>query len=171
MGRDGVLAVADGRGASATRAPRLAHAFAWIAFVLALAGAALAGYLAAENLQGRTAACTVVHGCATVQGSRYGKLFGIPVSVPGLALYLTLAAIALAWLNAGPRSRAWLTLLGFAGALGGFSFSLYLTAIEAFVLEAWCIYCIASALLMTGLFALWAALVALEGRAAKADEG
>lgn len=172
MTEDGALAVADGGGPSATEAPRLARAFASFAFALALAGSALAGYLAVENLQGRTAACTVVHGCATVQGSQYGKLFGIPVSVPGLALYLTLAATALAWLNAGPTSRVWLTLLGFTGALGGFCFSLYLTAIEAFVLEAWCIYCIVSALLMTSLFALWAALVALERRAAGgAEEG
>ncbi len=62
--------------------------------LLALAGTAIAGYLAWENSQGKTGVCTVVHGCATVQESKYGKVLGIPISVPGLGLYLVLVAAA-----------------------------------------------------------------------------
>jgi uncharacterized membrane protein len=39
--------------------------------------------------------------------------------------------------------------LSFALALGGWLFSMYLTAIEAFVLHAWCSWCVTSAILIT----------------------
>lgn len=166
--RDGALV--DFAAARAA-APRRVSLAVWAALALALAGAGVAGYLVFENLQGRTGVCTVVQGCATVQNSQYGKLFGVPVSVPGLALYVFLAAAAAAWLAGWPVTRAWIVLLGFAGALGGFAFSMYLTAIEAFVLEAWCIYCIVSAVLMTSLAAVWTVVLAAERRAATAGAG
>lgn len=157
--------------AARARAPRLLSLAVWAALVMALAGAGVAGYLVVENLQGRTGVCTVVHGCATVQNSEYGKLFGVPVSVPGLALYVVLATTAGAWAAGWPLERAWTAVLGFAGSLGGFAFSMYLTAIEAFVLEAWCIYCIVSAVLMTGIVAVWTCVLAVERRAATFTTG
>ena len=44
--------------------------------------------------------------------------------------------------------------LGFAAALGGFGFSIYLTYLEIFTIEAICQWCVASAVLMTVLFLL-----------------
>jgi uncharacterized membrane protein len=155
----------------ALSAPRLAPPLVWLGLVLALAGAGLAGYLAVENLQGEAGVCTLVHGCDTVQNSRYGKIFGVPVSVPGFALYVALAAGAAVWLAGRTPAREWATLGGFAGALGGFAFSMYLTAIEAFVLEAWCIYCIVSAALMTALAVVWTLVLTLQRRAAPAAAG
>ena len=43
---------------------------------------------------------------------------------------------------------------GFAVALGGFGFSVYLTYLEIFKIEAICQWCVASAVLMTILFLL-----------------
>jgi uncharacterized membrane protein len=37
----------------------------------------------------------------------------------------------------------------FFTALAGLAFSLYLTRIEAYVLEVWCIYCVASLAIIT----------------------
>lgn len=74
----------------------VAKAVVSVCLVLAIAGVAIAAYLAIENLQSRSGVCTITHGCQTVQQSRYGKLFGIPISVPGLGLYLLLGAGALA---------------------------------------------------------------------------
>jgi uncharacterized membrane protein len=99
-----------------------------------------------------------------VQESRYGNPFGVPVSIPGLALYAGLTVCAAAWWRGlGGRTEA-LAPLGFFGAFGGLLFSGYLTYVEAFVLDAWCSYCIASAVLMVGLFAAWSAIVAVEMR-------
>jgi uncharacterized membrane protein len=132
---------------------------------LALAGLVLASYLAFENLQGQSGVCTgVAHGCATVQQSAYGKMLGVPVSVPGAALYAVLAAAAIAWASDWRGWRPTWAVLGGLLAFAGFAFSMYLTAIEAFVLETWCVYCVASALLMTAIAAGWAGLLAWEAR-------
>ncbi|HET7510426.1 MAG TPA: vitamin K epoxide reductase family protein, partial [Solirubrobacterales bacterium] len=45
---------------------------------------------------------------------------------------------------------------GFAVALGGFGFSVYLTYLEIFKIEAICQWCVSSAVLMTILFLLTA---------------
>ena len=58
---------------------------------------------------------------------------------------------------------------GFAVALGGFGFSVYLTYLELFKIEAICQWCVASAVLMTILFALNA--IRLLGYAGKVDAG
>jgi len=140
------------------RSPRERGALWWLvaaAVVLSVAGVGIAVYLALENLQGNAGVCTVVHGCATVQKSRYGKILGIPISVPGLALYLALAGSAAGWLFDFRAQRRLFTVIGFNGALFGVLFSGYLTYLEAFVLDAWCIYCIASALILSALFLIW----------------
>lgn len=139
-------------------APRQRGVLWWlivVALVLSVAGVGIAVYLAAENLQGNAGVCTVVHGCATVQKSRYGKILGIPISVPGLALYLVLAGSALGWLFDFRAQRRLFTVIAFNGALFGVLFSAYLTYLEAFVLDAWCIYCIGSALILSALFIIW----------------
>lgn len=135
----------------------------WLAaglLLLAIAGVAVAAYLAWENTQGRSGVCTIAHGCSKVQQSRYGKIMGIPVSVPGLALYIFLAAAAAAWIADFRALHPVVVVLAFYGALGGFLFSAYLTYIEAYVIDAWCIYCIVSASLMAALFAGWSLMLA-----------
>jgi uncharacterized membrane protein len=143
-------------------------AFGGLLVVLALAGAGIAGYLAIENLQGKSGVCTGHgHGCAAVQQSQYGKILGIPVSVPGLALYAVLGALALAWATNWHGLRSTAALLGFYAAFAGFGFSMYLTGIEAFVLHKWCIYCVTSASLMTALAAAWSVPLVAAVRAAR----
>jgi uncharacterized membrane protein len=144
-----------------SRIPRSGPALLGVALAaIALAGLAIATYLATENVQGQSGICTgVAHGCATVQQSRYGKVAGTPVSVPGAALYAGLALIALAWARDWLGWRPTWALLGGFAALCGFGFSMYLTGIEAFVLDAWCVYCVASALLMTALAFGWGVAV------------
>jgi uncharacterized membrane protein len=136
---------------------------------IAVAGLGLASYLAFENLQGQSGVCSgLAHGCAAVQLSRYGKIVGIPVSVPGAALYAVLALLAVAWAADWRGWRPTWAALGSFGATSGFAFSMYLTGIEAFVLEKWCIYCVASASLMTALALSWAVPLVLAVREARA---
>jgi uncharacterized membrane protein len=61
-------------------------------------------------------------------------LSGVPVAAIGMAGYILLGALA--W----KKSRLLLLL----GALAGLAFSLYLTHIEAAILQIWCIYCVIS---------------------------
>ena len=134
--------------------------------ILALFGVGIAAYLAWENSRGGSGVCTIVHGCSTVQQSKYGKILGVPVSVPGLGLYALLALSGGVWLTNFRGWRPYAALVGAFGAGFGFLFSLFLTYLEAFVIDAWCIYCIVSALLMTALLAGWAAVLAREIRLA-----
>jgi uncharacterized membrane protein len=132
--------------------------------VLAVCGSLIAAYLAFENLQAESGVCTIAQGCAKVQQSSYGKLLGVPVSVPGLGLYLALGTAGVVWLKDLRGWRPLVTFFAFNGALVGFLFSMFLTYIEGFVLDAWCIYCIVSASLMTLLMLTWLTLVLMARR-------
>jgi vitamin-K-epoxide reductase (warfarin-sensitive) len=59
---------------------------------------------------------------------------GLPVAVVGIVGYAAILLLALARLR-------WFTLLF---ALGGLACALYLSHIEAHVLEVWCLYCVIS---------------------------
>ena len=103
---------------------------------LALAGAAIAGYLTHAHLTGTSVACGT-GGCETVQSSAYGEVLGLPVAVLGLAAYLALLGTALAANDLAP-------LIGAALALVGVAFGAYLLAVQLVVLEALCPWCVAS---------------------------
>jgi uncharacterized membrane protein len=154
MAHDTVMTTAAGA-LHPRRRVRLDVALVVLAATLAVLGVAIASYLAFENIQSESGVCTITHGCATVQQSKYGKLFGVPVSVPGLALYATLFTAALLWLTNFRSLRSTIAPLAFFASLFGLTFSGYLTYIEGWVLDAWCIYCIASASLMGLLTLTW----------------
>ena len=111
--------------------------------VLGVLGLAVATYLTITHYQGDNPVCFAGgHGCETVQKSEYAELVGIPVPILGLFGYLTvLVAAALP----GDPGR----LLGLFAGLIGFGFSLYLTYLELFVIDAICQWCVASAVIMT----------------------
>ena len=92
--------------------------------------------------------------CEAVQASRYAELFGIPVAFYGVAGYAALMALGLAGLqprfSADRRAGVLLATL----ATVGFAFSLYLTAIELFVLHDVCRWCVVSAVIMTTIWVL-----------------
>jgi uncharacterized membrane protein len=82
-----------------------------------------------------------------VAESSHSELAGINVAVVGVFGYLLLLGAALL---RGDGAR----LAGFALALVGFGYSVYLTWLELFVIDAICQWCVASAILMTLLFAV-----------------
>ena|ERR1051326_1117359 len=97
--------------------------------------------------------CHVTKGCNDVLKSKYSTLAGIPISWFGLAFYLTVFSCAVFELLGSAR----LIRLVFWPALAGFLISLGLTSIQAFVLHAFCEYCLMSALFVTTIFILSAA--------------
>lgn len=125
--------------------------------LLAILGMAVAVYLAYVEVSGAPAVCGPIGDCNTVQQSPYARLFGVlPIGLLGLAGY---AAILVAWAGqqfASGRFAHWaaraLPLLALLGTL----FSIYLTFLKPFVIGASCLWCLASAALMTAL--LWLSL-------------
>lgn len=117
--------------------------------VLSLGGAFLAFYLVAHNLGWVPPLPCGSGDCGTVQASRYAWVGPVPVSAIGLAGYLALFVLSILGLQGSlVRSRA-IALLLFGGALAGTLYSGYLTYLEAMVIDAWCRYCVASAILIT----------------------
>jgi uncharacterized membrane protein len=115
---------------------------------LALAGIGVATYIAIAESGGGAPACVAGgSGCETVADSAYSDLAGINVAVIGIVGYVALLGAAVA---RGDAAR----FGGLMLALVGFGFSAYLTYLELFVIDAICQWCVASAVLMTVLFAL-----------------
>lgn len=77
--------------------------------------------------------------CDIVNRSEYSKVMGIPVAGIGILGYLGLLALATVY-----RTKAETPGMVFLGAVAGLGFALYLTYIEGFVLQAWCILCLSS---------------------------
>jgi uncharacterized membrane protein len=94
--------------------------------------------------------------CEYVQASPFAELLGIPVALYGVAGYGALLLVGLAGMQPRFTGDRRVALLLAALATVGFGFTLYLTAIELFVLHAVCRWCVASAVIMT---AIWAAAV------------
>ncbi|MFY9746737.1 MAG: vitamin K epoxide reductase family protein [Acidobacteriaceae bacterium] len=82
--------------------------------------------------------------CGIVNHSRHSVLFGVPVAALGIVGYAAIALFAFL------RQR-WLTLLF---SLIGLGFALYLSNIEAHVLQVWCLYCVISQVLIALIFLL-----------------
>lgn len=76
--------------------------------------------------------------CGMVNHSRYSVIHGVPVAAIGMAGYAAIAILALM------RRYRLLVIASFLGL----AFTLYLTNIEARVLQTWCLYCVISQAIM-----------------------
>jgi uncharacterized membrane protein len=118
-----------------------------IATFLATFGVAVAAYIAIADSGGGSPVCIAGgHGCRTVAESSYSHVLGVNIAIFGIAGYAVLLVCALL---RGDRPR----MVGFLVSLVGFGYSVYLTYLELFKIEAICQWCVASAVLMTLLFA------------------
>jgi len=88
-------------------------------------------------------ACNVnaTFNCDIVNRGPYGEIFGFPVAAIGLIGYLVMGVVAMHFSRSKDPviGKALLVLLA-----GGLAFSAYLTYLEAFVIGAWCLICLAS---------------------------
>ena len=126
--------------------------------VLALVGFFVALYLWLHALGiGGSLKCGT-GGCDTVQTSRWAAFLGLPVALYGVVGYAAMLAVALAALRPAALGRRGPTLVLVALATGGMLFTVYLTYLELFVIQAICRWCVVSAAIIT---AIW--LVALAG--------
>ena len=112
-----------------------------IAAVLSLVGLADAIYLTVEHLVGETAGCIVTSGCSEVLGSKYASVGLVPLAAFGALAYF--AAFSSAVLAAF-EYRAFETFLMLL-VQGMFAVTLWLLLLQAFVLHAFCDYCLLSA--------------------------
>jgi uncharacterized membrane protein len=122
------------------------------AIAICVLGIAIAGYLTYVHYAGISPVCEIAHGCEKVQTSEWSKVAGVPVALLGLLGYVAILAALLI-----PGETAMTAAAGLA--VVGAGFSAYLTYREVFTIEAICIWCVASAVVMAALAAVTAARV------------
>src|SRR5438067_9317832 len=111
-----------------------------VAVVVACFGLVDSGYLTIKHLQGSYIRCG--DDCSAVLGSRYAEgIAGVPLAGFGAMAYVAAIVAAIFAATGSLRARQILALLATAMAL----FSLWLLYLQAFVIHAFCKYCLASA--------------------------
>ena len=120
--------------------------------LLALIGVLIALYMTLHKLGLIGSLLCGAGSCEVVQTSKYAVFMGVPVPYWGLVGYSVLTTVGL--ISVQPRfvdSRAVRIALIVLGT-GAFFFSAYLSALEQFVIHAWCRWCIGSAIVATLIF-------------------
>ena len=112
-----------------------------IAAIVSLAGLADATYLTVQALTGETLVCGGSPDCFRVLGSSYARVAGMPVAAFGSLGYFCVFSLATFAAFGYTRAGALLTLL----VCAMFLVTLWLLYVQAFVLHAYCRYCLFSA--------------------------
>lgn len=112
-----------------------------IAALLSLLGLADALYLTIEHVTGRTVQCTIVSGCSEVLSSPYAVIGGFPLAAVGAAAYFTVFSLAILAAFGYRIAGTLLTPL----TMAMFLVSLWLIYLQAFVIRAFCQFCLLSA--------------------------
>jgi vitamin-K-epoxide reductase (warfarin-sensitive) len=137
----------------------------WLIVVVALVGVVAASLALREHYNTGVSPCRIDDkwDCGTVNHSPYAVFGGVPVALIGICGYVLLGGLAF--------RQAWKLL--FPTALVGLGFSLYLTWVEAYKLEVWCIYCVSSlaTISVLTLLALVALLLSLKNQPADKRSG
>ena len=123
----------------------------WLIAAAAYAGFVVSLYLTFVHYRGYVSPCYVVHGCETVQTSKYSVILGVPLALLGTAFFGLLFYLSIALLTS---SRPWVVtgyrVLAFLGALA----IIPLFLLQAIVLRAFCTYCVATEVIMLALWVL-----------------
>jgi uncharacterized membrane protein len=112
-----------------------------VAAIVALFGLADGIYLTVEHVTGRTAQCIASSGCQDVLSSKYAAIGPIPLASLGAFAYFTAFSTALLAAFGYAKCRTLFTLL--VGVM--FAMTLWLLYLQAYVLHAFCDYCLFSA--------------------------
>jgi uncharacterized membrane protein len=110
------------------------------AALVSLIGLADSIYLTIEHLAGRAVQCTVTSGCEEVLTSAYASIGGVPLAGVGAVAYFVVFSTAI--LAAFGNRQAGNLLLYVVALM--LVVSVYLFALQAFVLHAFCQFCLLS---------------------------
>ena len=115
--------------------------------VLSLIGFGVSFYIYYSKKYDKPLHCVIVQDCDAVVKSKYGKTFGIENTVPGMLYYVLVFVYGISIFsnrNIFKDSIIYYSIV--IASLGSVLFSIYLTAVQAFVLKKWCEYCIVSSI-------------------------
>ncbi len=118
----------------------------------ALFGFLLATFIHFKKKLSSPLICPIGHSCDPVVHSDYSRFLGVPVESLGMLYYLLILLCYSLFLifPALKGESLGLALVGISAL--AFLFSLYLTAVQAFILREWCTWCLISATLCAIIF-------------------
>lgn len=119
-----------------------------ITTILGLFDAAYLTYLHYTNV---LPPCSIAHGCEIVLTSKYSVIFGIPIAFIGVLFYLAVLILLFFWILT--KKRLWSNTLVIITGLDLIA-ALILVGLQAFILHAYCQYCLASEFIDLLLFIL-----------------
>lgn len=122
-----------------------------IAAIVAIVGLADSIYLTVHHFTSEPVPCSLVEGCEMVLNSQWAEIAGIPLAAFGAAAYFT--AFSLAVLTAFGDTRMWKLFGAQVTLMAGFS--LWLVYVQAFLIKAFCQFCLLSAVTSMLLFVLF----------------
>ena len=120
--------------------------------LLAFTGMVDALYLSLKRNAGPVP-CHITHGCTDVLTSKYSEIAGVPLSWFGLAFYFVIFSMVIIRLfedQEHPVARLSGVIFYLAGS--ALIISAFLVGIQAFILKAFCEYCLLSAALVLTIF-------------------
>ena len=120
---------------------RIRVIFYTVAAVISLAGLADATYLTVQALTGETLVCGGSPDCFRVLGSSYARMGGIPVALFGAVAYFSVFSFATFAAFGYARARTFLILT----IAAMFVVTVWFLYVQAFLLHAFCRYCLFSA--------------------------
>jgi len=128
-------------GSDATAISRPQIVIYTIAALISLAGLADATYLTVQALTGETMVCGGSPDCFKVLGSPYARIGGIPLALVGAVAYFSVFSFAILAAFGYARVRRFLLFTVWSM----FAVTLWLLYTQAFILHAFCRYCLFSA--------------------------
>lgn len=117
------------------------------AAIVAFLGFLDASFLTIEHFKNSIPPCTA-GGCEAVLTSKYAVILGVPMALLGSLFYLSVIILCLLILTNHKKIflKAFYLL-----AAWGFVFSMFLLGLQAFVIHAYCQYCLLSVATSTGI--------------------
>jgi uncharacterized membrane protein len=125
----------------------------WMALI-SLAGLFLGVYLTMYKFGIIGSLACNVGSCEQVQTSRWSVFLGLPVATWGVGFYVLMLALAIAGLQPRFMDSRRLSLVMLLLTGWGVVFTAWLNYLEAFVIHAWCEWCLGSAGMVLVLFVL-----------------
>ena len=95
-----------------------------------------------------------VSSCEKVQSSRWSMFLGVPVATWGAGFYALMLVLTIAGMQERFADSRTLSLVLVLLTAWGLLFTAWLNSLEAFVIHAWCEWCLGSATMVVILFLL-----------------
>jgi uncharacterized membrane protein len=112
-----------------------------LVMVICLVGLGDAIYLTVHHLTGQSVRCAISGGCSVVLSSPYAIFAGIPIAAIGALAYFIAFSLATLAAFGYKRAQGWLIFI----VAPMFVSTLWLLYLQAFILHAYCDFCLLSA--------------------------